>query len=248
MSAVKPTQDRIATPATNAAQSKRSRLIKQEDEVFERIQQAILDHRLPPGTKLKEVPLAELFGVTRGLLRKVLTRLAHVRLVEQRPNRGAMVASPSVSESRDLFAARRAIEGAIVSMLGARIGVAQIRSLRRMIEREQSAYAKGEMRAGLKLSIEFHRVLAQMAGNSVLAGFLEELLTRTPLVILAYRDTRATATRCDCNDHSAIIDAFETGDAQEAVRIMQGHLEALEGQLNLREDTTTTDLAAVFKS
>ncbi|MCB1900224.1 GntR family transcriptional regulator [Cognatazoarcus halotolerans] len=248
MSAAKPTHDVIAGAPAEAAQSKRGRLIRQEDEIFERIQQAILDHRLPPGTKLKEVPLAELFGVTRGLLRKVLTRLAHARLVEQRPNRGAMVASPSVSESRDLFAARRAIEGAIVGILGTRINATQIKGLRRMIEREQNAYAKGEMRAGLKLSIDFHRVLAQMAGNSVLSGFLEELLTRTPLVILAYRDTRATTTRCDCNDHGAIIDALETGDAEEAARIMQEHLEALEGQLNLREDGSTTDLAAVFGS
>lgn len=248
MSATKPIRPVSASLATEGTQSKRSRLIQQEDEVFERIQQAILDHRLPPGTKLKEVPLSELFGVTRGLLRKVLTRLAHARLIDQRPNRGAMVASPSISESRDLFAARRAIEGAIIDILSARVSTTQIKALRRLIEREQSAYRKGEMRAGLKLSIDFHRVLAQLAGNSVLASFLEELLTRTPLVILAYRDTGATATRCDCDDHGAIIDALEAGDAEEAVRIMQTHLEALESQLNLREDDADTDLAAVFQS
>jgi DNA-binding FadR family transcriptional regulator len=51
-----------------------------EDEVLRQIEQAVLDHRLPPGTKLKEVQLANLFGVKRGLIRKVLTRLAHSRL------------------------------------------------------------------------------------------------------------------------------------------------------------------------
>ncbi|MBX3685706.1 MAG: GntR family transcriptional regulator [Rhodocyclaceae bacterium] len=234
------------TDAADGPARKRGRLGQQEDEVFERIQQAILDHRLPPGTKLKEVPLAETFGVTRGLLRKVLTRLAHARLVDQRPNRGAKVASPSISESRDLFAARRAIEGAIVDIACRRIGARQIRTLRKMIEREQQAYRKDEVRAGLKLSIDFHRVLAEMAGNTVLAGFLDELLTRTPLVILAYKDTRATATGCDCEDHGAIADALEAGDADAAVQIMQKHLEELEGQLNLREEDSTTDLSAIF--
>ena len=57
-----------------------------EDEVLRQIEQAILDHRLAPGTKLKEVQLADLFGVKRGLIRKVLTRLAHSRLVDQMPN------------------------------------------------------------------------------------------------------------------------------------------------------------------
>ena len=42
-----------------------------EDEVLRRIEQAVLDHRLVPGTKLKEVQLANLFGVKRGLIRKV---------------------------------------------------------------------------------------------------------------------------------------------------------------------------------
>jgi DNA-binding GntR family transcriptional regulator len=65
-----------------------------EEEVLRRIEQAVLDHRLTPGTKLKEVKLAELFGVKRGLIRKVLTRLAHSSLVVQTPNRGATVARP----------------------------------------------------------------------------------------------------------------------------------------------------------
>ena len=44
-----------------------------EDEVLRQIEQAVLDHRLAPGTKLKEVQLADLFGVKRGMIRKVLT-------------------------------------------------------------------------------------------------------------------------------------------------------------------------------
>ena len=80
-----------------------------EDEVLRQIEQAVLDHRLPPGTKLKEVQLANLFGVKRGTIRKVLTRLAHSRLVEQTPNRGATVAKPSVQEGKDLFATRRVL-------------------------------------------------------------------------------------------------------------------------------------------
>lgn len=226
--------------------ARRGRLVQQEEDVFARIQEAILDHRLPPGTQLKEVPLSEVFGVTRGMLRKVLTRLAHTKLVEQRPNRGAVVASPSVEESRDLFAARRAIEGAIVDILCKRITRAQVKTLRRMIADEHQAYARGELRSGLKQSIDFHRVLAEMAGNSVLAEFLEELVTRTPLVILAYKDHKAKEPGCDTDDHGAIVDALEAGDAATATRVMHEHLAELESQLNLREDHGATDLAAIF--
>src|SRR5206468_6482519 len=92
-----------------------------EDEIYRRIYGAVLDHRLQPGTKLKEVALAEVFRANRNVIRKVLMRLAYNRLVALRPNRGAVVASPSVEESRDLFAARRAVEAAIMDAVTRKI-------------------------------------------------------------------------------------------------------------------------------
>jgi DNA-binding GntR family transcriptional regulator len=111
-----------------------------EDEVLRQIEQAVLDHRLAPGTKLKEVQLADLFGVKRGLIRKVLTRLAHSRLVDQTPNRGATVAKPSVKEGQDLFATRRVIESAILQTLITRVDARKIAQLRKLLQQEQKAY------------------------------------------------------------------------------------------------------------
>jgi len=81
-----------------------------EADIFARMHQAVLDRRLEPGMKLKEVALAEAFGVNRAVVRRVLARLSYERLVVLRPNRAAVVASPSVQESRDIFAARRVVE------------------------------------------------------------------------------------------------------------------------------------------
>ena len=152
-----------------------------EDEVLREIEQAVLDHRLPPGTKLKEIELAELFGVKRGLIRKVLARLAHSRLVEQTPNRGASVARPSVEEGRDLFAARRAIESSILESLAAKIDAAALKELRKLLGNEEKAYRNGKSRQALKLSVDFHRRLAALNGNGVLEEFLNDIIRRTPL-------------------------------------------------------------------
>src|SRR5687768_18259262 len=88
-----------------------------EDRVFNAILDAVLDHRLPPGTKLKERELAEIFGVSRAAVRAALTRLGHSLLVELRPNRGAVIANPSPDETQDLFEARRVIETATLQRL-----------------------------------------------------------------------------------------------------------------------------------
>jgi len=217
-----------------------------DDRICATIHEAVLDHRLPPGTKLKEVALAELFGVTRAVIRKALGRLAHMRLVELRPNRGAVVASPTAEEARDLFAARRAIEGAIVSSLVPRVTRDQLRELKAMSRAERDTYAAGDARLGLKLSVEFHRVLARMAGNAVLSEFLDQLVARTPLVVLAHQGP-ATDNACSIDEHSQIVDAMADGDGARAVATMGAHLDALLARLDLDEAARQeTDLGVLL--
>jgi DNA-binding GntR family transcriptional regulator len=204
-----------------------------DDRIHATIHEAVLDHRLPPGTRLGEVALAELFGVTRAVIRKVLARLAHTRLVDLRPNRGAVVASPTAEEARDLFAARSAIEGAIVSSLAQSVTRDQLRELKAMTRAERDAYAADTPRLGIKLSVEFHRVLARMAGNAVLAEFLDQLVARTPLVVLAYQSATAD-NACSIDEHSQVVDSLAAGDATRAVATMRAHLDALLARLDLR--------------
>jgi DNA-binding GntR family transcriptional regulator len=179
------------------------------------------------------------------VVRKALARLAHERVVELRTNRGAIVASPSVEESRNLFAARHVIESAIVDSLARSITKAQARELRSLVQEENAAYQRGEVRAGLKLSIDFHRVLARMAGNTVLADFLEQLVARTPLVLLAYRGPVQHAG-CANDEHAAIVDALAAGQPERAVKLMRSHLDELAGQLQLEDEEPAMDLAAIF--
>ena len=217
-----------------------------DDRIHAAIHEAVLDHRLPPGTKLKEVELAELFGVTRAVIRKVLARLAHSRIVDLRPNRGAVVASPTAEEARDLFAARSAIEGAIVSSLAPRITREQVRDLKARTRAERDAYDAGDARAGLKLSVQFHRVLARMAGNAVLAEFLDQLVARTPLVVLAHR-APADDNACSIDEHSQLVDALAAGDTTRAVATMSAHLAALLARLDLRATSRReADLATLL--
>lgn len=189
--------------------------------------------------------MSELFGVTRGTIRKAFTRLAAMKVIELRPNRGAIVASPSIEESRDLFAARRTIEGSIVDTLARRITKSQVRQLNALIKQEDLAYRRGEMRTGLKLSVDFHRVLASMAGNTVLTGVLDQLVSRTPLVVLAYRDPTQT-NACANRDHAELVEAMAAHDADRAVVAMTCHLCNLEGKLQLRDDAPVNELAAIF--
>ncbi len=215
-----------------------------EDRVFDAILDAVLDHRLAPGTKLKERELSEIFGASRSAVRAALTRLGHSLLVELRPNRGAIIANPSVAETRQLFEARRVIESAVVRALAGSLTRAKRARLREFVADEQTAYARGDLKTGQRLSIRFHKLLSELAGNVVLDRFMESLICRTPLLALAHKGTRLAY--CGADEHRAVVEALLRGDAAAAVQRMSEHLSHLEGQLQLDEHAPSRSLAEVL--
>ncbi|MBB3182031.1 GntR family transcriptional regulator [Variovorax sp. Sphag1AA] len=216
-----------------------------EERVYRTLYEGILDHRLLPGTKLKEVPLAEAFSVTRGVIRKALVRLAAAKVVTIRSQYGASVASPSSEEVGQIFAARRLVELAVVENLTGGISAKDAKELRNLMKKESDAYGAGDMRAGIKLSADFHVRLAKYAGNAVLTEFLEQLVARTPLIYLAHGDPGQSVS-CSEHEHADIVAAILAGDRKQAVQRMLAHLQHLESHVAPRPNDKSSELARML--
>ena len=218
-----------------------------EERVFNAVLDAVLDHRLVPGTRLGERELSELLGASRGAVRAALARLGHSLLVELRPNRGAVIANPSAAETRDLFEARRVVEAAVVQRLARNLAAKQIAELRAFVAEEQRAYDRGDRKTGQRLSIRFHKLLSELAGNSELDRFMEHLICRTPLLTLAYKGPQLAY--CGVAEHRDVVDAIARRDAALAARRMCAHLAALQNQLRVDEEPQpSSSLAAALAS
>jgi DNA-binding GntR family transcriptional regulator len=203
-----------------------------EEAIYEKILGAIFDHRLPPGTKLGEDRLASIFGVSRARIRRVLPRLAHEGVVTLEPNRGAFVAKPTVAEARDVFQARRLIEPGIVQNLMRQDDLsATLAKLRRHVVAERRARAAGDARAMVRLSGEFHMLLADAAGNALLAKTMRELTSLTCLIIALY--DRPAVPSCLGEEHGDIVDAIASANRSRANDLMVHHLNHVEANLNL---------------
>lgn len=116
----------------------------QDDIVYAHIFEAILEQRLAPGTKLSEEALGEIFGVSRTIIRRALSRLAHESVVLLRPNRGAVVASPTVEEARQVFFSRRMVERAITELAVQHATLDQLNELRQMVREERDSFSRGD--------------------------------------------------------------------------------------------------------
>lgn len=217
-----------------------------EQTVYQYIEKAILENRMPPGTRLRELQLAEIFGVKRGLIRKVLSQLTNARLVDHIPHVGAQVACPSLKDGQDLFAVRVILEKAIVGELSGNLDKEQARQLRQHLQKEKQAYQIGDMQKGVHLSAGFHRLLAEMTGNRVLQEFLQDILNRTPLVMMSLSEIDANRG-CVNHDHEHLVDALVKGDDDEAIAIMEQHLQQLEDMFSGKAEQPPKDLAEIFQ-
>lgn len=216
------------------AKPDRQRELADENAIYARILAAIFEHRLPPGTKLGEDRLAHIFGVSRARIRRILPRLAHERLVTLEPNRGAFVAKPSVAQARDNFDARRLIEPGIVARFMQAAERGAVAKLRGHVAAERKARAVGDNPAIIRLSGEFHVLMAEMAGNAMLARTMHELTSLTCLIIALY-DSPAVP-HCRSDEHAQIVDAIAAGDKARATRLMIEHLDHVEQGLDLNID------------
>jgi DNA-binding GntR family transcriptional regulator len=218
---------------------------KSVEEIVEKIYTAVLEHRLAPGTKLGEDRLASIFSTSRARVREVLARLANERVVDLIPQRGAFVAKPTVEQASDVFEARRLIEPGIVRRLIARLDANTLTALREHQRKEAEARRIDDKRAIVRLSGEFHLLLAELAGNSALVRPMRELSTITCLIIFLY--DAPTATSCRADDHAQIVAAIAAKDAAKAEALMLHHLDDIEQSLKLEGSPTEADLEAIFQ-
>lgn len=214
------------------------------ESVHRDIYAAIIDHRISPGTALPEDALASAFGVSRTVIRRVLQKLSHERLVDLVPNKGASVAEPSANEARDVFEARRAVERILVERAVTLASEQDADGLVKLAKSEEAAFERGGKQERVKLSGDFHRYLAGLAGNHVLSEFLNELISRTSLIIALYESPGAVP--CSHGEHLEIAQAIKRRDAKKAVQFMDHHLQHIEAQIELSDSHMRVDFDDLF--
>lgn len=222
-----------------------------DEAIYTRIVEAVLDHRLPPGTRLTEDKLGSIFGVSRTRIKPILVRLANEKIITMTPHRGASVAQPTLEESKEIFETRRLIEPVLLRRFMQHAKSDDIATLSRMVTEERIAQDLGDMHKAIGLSGEFHLYIALKAQHETMGRILRELVSRTCLIIMARgspdRTTRREHAACGCQEHRQLLDAIRLRDPQVAVDLLTSHLNTIERQLNFHtEPTPVPELASLL--
>jgi DNA-binding GntR family transcriptional regulator len=132
---------------------------------YDTLRTEIRNRKLLPGQRVREIEVAERFGISRTPVREALRRLAAEGLLEQNHARGFVVTEISPSRVMQLYAMREMLEGAAARFAAEQASPLEIQSLRQLVARLADVDTPAKAAAGNR---RLHAAIAQAAHNAYL--------------------------------------------------------------------------------
>jgi len=214
------------------------------DRVADQLTESIRGGQLKEGDRLPaENKLAELFGVSRPVVREALHSLRSLGLIVSKSGSGSYVTEPQSFgllplllghyRATDLHEVRTLIEVPAAGFAAERASEVQLEVLseltREMAETDaHEAYAE--------LDARFHIALAECTGNAVhlrIVTDLHELFVENSDLALSADQTRQVQAT---SEHEAIVGAVARGDSDAAKAAMHDHLKVVSRVLHSHFD------------
>jgi DNA-binding GntR family transcriptional regulator len=192
--------------------------------VLLRLRAMIEAGELAPGTPVREREMCELLSVSRTPLREALKVLAAERLLELRPNRGAIVLGLTERDVRDMFEVMEALEATAGRLACERASDADVAEIQAMHFQMHAHYLRSELEPYFQLNQAIHARIVAATGNAVLQANYAALAAR--IRNARYLANRWSRERWDqaMHEHGLILEALVARDSARLSEILAAHL------------------------
>lgn len=192
------------------------------DRVAGALREMLFAGDLSPGEPLREVSLAEGFGVARSTVREALQVLSGEGLVTRYPNRGVVVTELSEHDIGEIFEARLVLESA-----GVRAGAtgADLTPAAAALATYAEAAQADDQVVATHAHLEFHTSLVALLGNARLVAGADVLTADLRLALASVERARRNA-RSQVADHRRLLTLMRSGDPDSALAELERHLRA----------------------
>ncbi|MBB5574272.1 MULTISPECIES: FCD domain-containing protein [Rhizobium] len=192
-------------------------------QILEILRSRILSMSLPPTTVLSRISLQSEFNVSQTPVRDALIRLEEEGLVEVYPQYATVVARIDIDNAVEAHFLRLSIELEAVRRLTAESPEETAAALRQVLVRQEHVMSPETYDLFDGLDKDFHRVLFERAGILGLWATVRRQsvhLDRLRMLNLPMPGKQQQVIA----DHHAIVDAVQSGKAEEAVAALRKHL------------------------
>ncbi len=188
------------------------------DQITDRLREEIMTGKFREGEPLREIPLSERFGVSRGPIRDAILQLTQEGLLIGQPNKGVKIAETWDATLRPLMSeVRLKIESiAAVELLKMKNKDEVFTALERNLRLFELACRDEDMPAVVQLDLDFHRIILRNCGHHGLESVWLPLMGGIRLPYSRHRELLESHS-----EHMAILEALKAGDPDgivEAIR------------------------------
>lgn len=196
------------------------------DIVYDYIKNQIVTKAIYPGTHIVEEDLVRETGVSRTPVRSALMRLAYDGLIQQQPNRGAVVAKPSATDLRQVYEARAVLEVGAFRAAVHRRSDESVLQMEQNLQKQQDLTNLFNMTEYVRLNREFHWIITMEAQNAYYEKYLNELQNKVATYLLFWDSSTTNSLSLDL--HLRIFEAFRDRDEQKGVLALMEDLQLAE--------------------
>ena len=194
-------------------------------QVANRLREAIVSGRLRPGAPLVETALAQQLNISRAPIREAIQILENDGLVETIAYKGKRVKPLTAREVEEIYSLRQVFEAMAVRRIMAKgVSVAPLHAICATMTRAAEA---GNFDAVIAADEEFHRTLIRLADHDLLLATWGNLYLKIHQ-IMSLRGGNHRALPEIAANHPPIVAAIESGNEDEAVRLIAEHTRSLE--------------------
>jgi len=207
-----------------------------KEEIFDILHGKIIAGKVKPGEWLRQEDIATQLGVSMTPVREALDLLVSVGLAERVPYRGVRVPQPSSDEIVEAYAMRLLLEAAGARAAALKREQSQVDELKRILSRMKDLRSLNDMSTLRQLSRQFHQSVVAIGKNSTLDRLYEMVMNSFPdwmLYEYLFRHTDLLESSLDSEyqEHMALVEAIEAGDADLAEQMAIAHIRQLGKEL-----------------
>ena len=192
------------------------------DQVFEKLENDIIQGVYQRGELLTELKLVEQLGVSRTPIREALRRLEQERLIED-TGKGSRVLGITMEDLEDIMNIRERIEGLVAYYAAKNITPEGLKELSHIVDLQEFYFSKRDKEHLRQVDDAFHDLICELSKRSVISDTLIPLMRKTRRYRRVAIDDWERTTRT-MNEHKQMYEAIASGNAELAQELATAHI------------------------
>ena len=192
------------------------------DQVFDRLENDIIQGVYKKGEILTELKLVEQLGVSRTPIREALRRLEQERLIED-AGKGSRVLGITESDLLDIMTIRERIEGVAAYYATLHMTPDGLKEMTHLVDLQEFYFEKKDAERLRQVDDQFHDAICYLSKRNVIIDTVVPLMRKTRRYRRLAMDDwdRVPKTK---QEHYEIFQAIASGDAKLAEELTARHI------------------------